>query len=312
MNAMTEFTEQPAAAPEDLSRALLLNPDRVQALIGFAKLMAESLVTVPKHLQGKPADCMAVAMQAARWGMNPFAVAQKTHVVNGALGYEAQLVNAVIQASGAIVGHFHYEFRGDGPKLEVRVGARLPGDADLTWGEWLCTSDVKTKNSPLWATNPKQQLGYLQVKNWARLYAPGAILGVYSTDELEELAPPRRSGPQRKSDTSARQAGAMDAAGKSSTPMADEVPESERGKGGASAPAPAAPTTGSAPTTPAPAATTGASGGISGNQVAYLRNKLKHASIAEQTICDRFSTASIENLSAEQFDLVKAELIAQG
>ena len=40
--------------------------------------------------------------------MNPFAVAQKTHVVNGSLGYEAQLVNAVVQASGAIDGRFHY------------------------------------------------------------------------------------------------------------------------------------------------------------------------------------------------------------
>lgn len=310
MNAMTEFTEQPA--PEDLSRALLLNPERVNALIGFAKLMAESLVTVPKHLQGKPADCMAVAMQAARWGMNPFAVAQKTHVVNGALGYEAQLVNAVIQASGAIVGHFHYDYRGDGPKLEVRVGARLPGDTDPTWGEWLGVNDVKTKNSPLWATNPKQQLGYLQVKNWARLYAPGAILGVYSTDELEELAPPRRQGPQRASATAARQAGAMDAAGKPATPLVDEVPEHERG--GGTATSNADPKTGE--TTPPPAAakpaTSGsAGGGISGNQVAYLRNKLKHSGITEQTICDRFQVASIDLLTSEAFDTVKAELIAQ-
>jgi hypothetical protein len=37
-------------------------------------------------------------MQAAQWGMNPFAVAQKTHVVNGTLGYEAQLVNAVVSS----------------------------------------------------------------------------------------------------------------------------------------------------------------------------------------------------------------------
>ena len=39
--------------------------------------MAQSVQTLPKHLAGKPADCMAVAMQAAQWGMNPFAVAQK-------------------------------------------------------------------------------------------------------------------------------------------------------------------------------------------------------------------------------------------
>ena len=39
--------------------------------------------------------CMAVTLQALQWNMSPFAVAQKTHLVNGTLGYEAQLVNAV-------------------------------------------------------------------------------------------------------------------------------------------------------------------------------------------------------------------------
>jgi hypothetical protein len=30
-------------------------------------------------------------------------------------------------------------------------------------------------------------MGYLQVKNWARAFKPGAILGVYTTDELEAI-----------------------------------------------------------------------------------------------------------------------------
>lgn len=58
----------------------------------------------------KPADCMAVAMQAAQWGMNPFAVAQKTHVVNGTLGYEAQLVNAVISTMSPTKDRINYEW----------------------------------------------------------------------------------------------------------------------------------------------------------------------------------------------------------
>lgn len=177
-------------APATSTGAMMLNAGHMNALIAFADMMARSTVTVPDHLKGKPADCMAIAMQAAQWGMNPFAVAQKTHIVSGRLGYEAQLVNAVVQQSNAIRGAFHYEFRGEGPTLECRVGAVLRGDSSVTWGEWLKSSDVTTKNSPLWKVNPKQQLGYLQVKNWARLYAPGAILGVYTADELESAAPP--------------------------------------------------------------------------------------------------------------------------
>lgn len=170
--------------------AMMLSPATMKTMLDFAEQMARGNVTVPQHLRKSPADCLAVVMQAIQWGMNPFAVAQKTHVVNGALGYEAQLVNAVLQQNRAIEGRFHYEYQGDGNTLKCRVGAVPWGEKEVVWGEWLGVADVTIKNSPLWKTNPKQQLGYLQVKNWARLYKPGAILGVYTADELEDNPPP--------------------------------------------------------------------------------------------------------------------------
>lgn len=176
------------------SMALMMNDDNMRRAMSMATIMAAGKVTVPKHLQGNEGDCLAVVFQAMNWGMNPFAVAQKTHLVGSTLGYEAQLVNAVIQESGAIKGRFHYEYLGEGAALQCRVGAIIRGESEVTWGEWLKSSDVTTKNSPLWKTNPKQQLGYLQVKNWSRAFCPGAILGVYTPDELEEkdITPPRR------------------------------------------------------------------------------------------------------------------------
>ncbi len=175
----------------------VFNVQALSQLTAFAELMAQSAVTVPKHLAGKPADCMAIVMQAMQWGMNPYAVAQKTHLVNGVLGYEAQLVNAVISSSSAIVGRFHYEYGGDWEKIAgkkdgrdelglfVRVGAVLRGETDITWGENIYLADITTRNSPLWKTAPKQQIAYLAVKYWARLYCPEVILGVYSPDEVE-------------------------------------------------------------------------------------------------------------------------------
>lgn len=175
----------------------VFNVQALGQLTAFAELMAQSAVTVPKHLAGKPADCMAIVMQAMQWGMNPYAVAQKTHLVNGVLGYEAQLVNAVISSSSAIVGRFHYEYGGDWEKIAgkkdgrdelglfVRVGAVLRGETEITWGENIYLADITTRNSPLWKTAPKQQIAYLAVKYWARLYCPEVILGVYSPDEVE-------------------------------------------------------------------------------------------------------------------------------
>ena len=181
-------THAPFAAGQQMTAGeMMMNPAVMEALYKFATVMADSKFTVPKHLQGNVGDCLAVAMQATLWGMHPFTVAQKTHQVGGTLGYEAQLVNAVVQNSGAIIGRFHYEYQGDGARLQCRVGAIPRGENEIVWGEWLSAESVTTKNSPLWKTNPKQQLGYLQVKNWARSFTPGAILGVYTPDEIETI-----------------------------------------------------------------------------------------------------------------------------
>jgi hypothetical protein len=185
MNAVV--TELAAPPQRDVTTtSLVMDGNAIEHMLRIADLMATAVSTVPNHFRGKPGDCLAVVMQAMQWEMNPYAVAQKTHLVNGTLGYEAQLVNAVVRKF-ATRGEFSYEYRGDKGKVECRVGAVLKGNTDITWGEWLSEADVTTKNSPLWKTNPRQQLGYLQVKNWARAFAPGAILGVYTNDELADM-----------------------------------------------------------------------------------------------------------------------------
>lgn len=219
MNDLVDVNNQPSTI--SASNAVF-NPQALNQLTTFANLMADSTISVPAHFVGKPADCMAVVMQAMQWGMNPYAVAQKTHVINGVLGYEAQLVNAVISSSNVIVGRFHYEYAGDWSKctktkevtvkkpakgggtydkiervkawsdsdeegLTIRVGARLRGESEITWCEPIHLSGIVVRNSPLWVTNPKQQMAYLGVKYWGRLYCPEVILGVYTPDEFEPV-----------------------------------------------------------------------------------------------------------------------------
>lgn len=194
------------------SNIALFDSQYLNAISAFAQMMAQGSATVPRHLQGNPADCMAVAMQAAQWQMNPFAVAQKTHLINGVLGYEAQLVNAVISRSGVLATRFEYEWYGPwenvigkfnikkGEKGEYRVPgwtmadetgigiiirARLKGEDEPRELD-LLLAQARVRNSTLWADDPRQQLAYLAVKRWSRLYCPDVILGVYTPDELEE------------------------------------------------------------------------------------------------------------------------------
>lgn len=190
------ITSQPGATVG--TAAAIFSPEGMDRLVRFATLMADSKATVPAHLAGKPADCLAVTMQAAQWGMNPFAVAQKTHVVNGTLGYEAQLVNAVVSSSNLLSTRLNYRWDGDwskvngksdkSPSLTVTVSAVLKGEAEpreLT----ISMAQAGVRNSPLWEQDPRQQLAYLCVKRWARLHAPDVLLGVYTPDELQEATP---------------------------------------------------------------------------------------------------------------------------
>lgn len=51
-------------------------------------------------------------------------------------------------------------------------------------------------------------------------------------------------------------------------------------------------------------------GAVSGGQVAYLRKKLETAGVAEASICERFKIAKLEDITAGDWDTVKAELVA--
>lgn len=205
--------------------ALVLDGDSLDKMMRLADVMATGRATLPKHFNGNSADCLAVVMQAMQWKMNPFAVAQKTHLVNGVLGYEAQLVNAVITTCAPVVDRLHYEWYGDwdkvigkfviknGDKGEYRQpGWKLADEEGLGVKVWatfrgedeprvleLLLAQARTRNSTLWADDPRQQLAYLATKRWSRLYCPDVILGVYSPDELEESSPRFRDvSPQRE------------------------------------------------------------------------------------------------------------------
>lgn len=86
-------------------------------MMRLAEVMALGRATLPKHFNGNSADCLAVVMQSMQWRMNPFAVAQKTHLVKGVLGYEAQLVNAVITTCAPVLDRLHYEWFGSWDKV---------------------------------------------------------------------------------------------------------------------------------------------------------------------------------------------------
>lgn len=218
------------------SMAMMQDGDMMDRMLKFAEIMATGKATIPAELRNV-GDCLAITMQAMNWKMNPFSVAQKTFFIGGKIGYEAQLVAAAIAGSGAVNGAFSFdwfgpwenvvgkfeikrsdkgEYRVPGWKLAdeegigIRCWATLRGETEPRVLE-LLLAQARTRNSTLWADDPKQQLAYLAQKRWARLYAPGVILGVYTPDELDQFQPEKEINP-RPAAPPPRQTGAQAAA----------------------------------------------------------------------------------------------------
>ncbi|MFA7819344.1 RecT family recombinase [Aeromonas dhakensis] len=212
-NQIAEYgNQQTSVAPQGMGQNLTLDVASMNSMVSLANIMATGKATIPQEYRNSPGDCLAVVMQAVQWGMNPFAVAQKTHFVSGKIGYEAQLVNAVITALAPTRDRLHFEWFGDWSKvigkfdikknqdgkecrqpgwslkdeegLGIKVWATIKGEDEPRMLE-LYLAQARTRNSTLWADDPRQQLAYLATKRWARLYCPDVIMGVYTPDEFE-------------------------------------------------------------------------------------------------------------------------------
>lgn len=192
MNQIAERTEQgisyKSVGIAQADGGGVLMPANFGEVVAFATMMARSQHAIPKHLRNNDGACMAVTMQALRWGLDPFAVAGKSYSVNDMVAYEAQLITAVVNTRSGIKGRLRYDYEGEGDSRRCTVTGILDGEeysyTTPTFGT------ITPKNSPLWKTDPDQQLGYFAGKRWARRYTPEVILGVYDRDEAEEFRSP--------------------------------------------------------------------------------------------------------------------------
>lgn len=166
-----------------------LAPQNMAELITFSELMSRAGPMVGKAFRGNPGACLGIIMQAMRWKMDPFAVSQKAYVTKDkageeVLGYEAQLVAAVILANSPIVGRPQYAYTGAGLTRRCTISAVLRGDPEPK--TYTTPEAAPIGRSPLWQTDLDQQLGYYAMRAWARKHCPDIIMGVYAIEEFDD------------------------------------------------------------------------------------------------------------------------------
>lgn len=183
MNQVTTTQDRSPAATVGISsgNGSKIAPQNLAEVIRFSEVMCRADIALPKHLRGNQGACMAVALQALEWEMSPFAVASKSYAVNGMIAYEAQLIAAVVNTRSGIKGRLKYRYAGSGDDMVCTVVGEI--DGEVLEYESPRLGSITPKNSPLWKTDPRQQLGYYSARSWARRHCPEVLLGVYDRDE---------------------------------------------------------------------------------------------------------------------------------
>lgn len=182
------------------SRTGLLTPKDLSEALEFSQAMAKAGTAVPSHLRGSPGACLAIIELAAAWELMAYSVANQSYVVKDRLCFMGQLVHAVIKKRVPLkypaLG-LETRYEGDGPTRKVIVFAEVivapDGTSKVLEWESPVFKDIEPKNSPLWTTDPDQQLFYRTTSRWQRRYFPEIMLGVYTKDEIEDMTEDARA-----------------------------------------------------------------------------------------------------------------------
>lgn len=222
MSNENEITKQETAAPiapafnaagtNALAQSIdIFEPALFQQMLEFANVMAKSGCAVPEYMRDNPGACLSIIITARQHRMNPYGLAADSYSIDGGIPtFGAKGTHAIVEH--AVGDSFEHEKIGDWSKIEGKVkiltnskgkpypvpgwtkfGPEEDGLACKVWlrsqPERVTTLSLKqcyVRNSTNWASNPYLQLFYQACKVHARMYFPGAVLGVYSTDEMPD------------------------------------------------------------------------------------------------------------------------------
>ena len=183
----------------ELDDSLNFKPKTMAQLQRLARMYAESGL-VPDHYKNNVAGCAIGIQMALRMHVDILTFLQCSFVHKGKIGIEAKLAMARLNTSGKIKGRVTYKLD-RGPDGKVKSCTATAEDADsgeifsqtVDWdmvvAEGWNNSNGSQKSK--WMTLPDLMFQYRAGIFLARIHYPDVLLGMYTIDELEDMA---RSG----------------------------------------------------------------------------------------------------------------------
>jgi hypothetical protein len=147
---------------------------------------------------------------ADRWKMPATALAQCVSMVHGKQMYEGKVITAMLESTLGTRLQYHWTGQRGTPGYRIFVWDKSfdPKDGHITQeqldalapdnyppgarmidgsvGDWQTFQKNSTTPNPAWTgAASRNQLAYRGSREWARLYEPGKMLGVYGDDEVQ-------------------------------------------------------------------------------------------------------------------------------
>ncbi len=196
--------------------SIFLDMDRFAAAQRVGQLLASSTL-VPDHFRNNLGNCVIALNLAERLMVDPFMMMQTMYVVHGRPGIEGKLVIALIEGTGRF-GPLEYKLTGSGKTAkgidrpdscvafatELKSGKVIEGPP-VTWAMaeaegWLKGKPLKSgqgEQPSKWHTMPGMMFRYRAATFFARVHCPGALLGLRTQEELEDIVDLQEAAPGR-------------------------------------------------------------------------------------------------------------------
>lgn len=153
---------------------------------------------IPKEFQGNASNVMIALNLSSRMGADPLAIMQSMYIVHGKPSFSASFIGGILEESGKF-GFLEYRYQnepapGEQPGVDYgcRIVTTVKSSGQEIQGPLITVAMAKAegwwgKTGSKWPTLTETMLGNRAITFFARRYAGSILLGMSSTDELEDI-----------------------------------------------------------------------------------------------------------------------------
>lgn len=179
-----------------LDKGIYSSSDTFTLACQMAKGLAASTM-VPMAYQKNEGNCLIAIELANRLGISPFQVMQTLDVIQGTPAWKGKALIGFVNNSHKYDEdiHFEYEYDKDGTATSCYAWTKK-GDSVIKGTKYTMEMAKKAgllaKNNSYWNKEPDLMLAYRAISRFCSLNCPEISLGLYTTDELNEITEPKK------------------------------------------------------------------------------------------------------------------------